>query len=116
MVKIFQALLIILFAALPALAGEAGTKGKQPEKPATVKEETIILDTREKVIREKDYFSATSLEIGSEQDDRISISAGASIRAREVTITQRRVRGRVYFKSDFHKLNDLINKRIRYKQ
>lgn len=82
--------------------GRPGRRAGGPQAalaPRTTANETFDLNIPEKRIRQEDYQTSASVEVGEPRDATLYLRVGGSLSARRVDLLLRNVRGRVRFRA-----------------
>jgi trimethylamine:corrinoid methyltransferase-like protein len=119
-------LILFLFAYMAALAAAQTNDSRNNEtsnaSPATntaaaqsanrtSADETFELNITERRINERDFEASTSVEAGEETARGLLLRVGVAVRADEINVLLRNVRGRVRFRASLERVLERLNLR-----
>jgi hypothetical protein len=115
-------LIIVLFAATASLAAAQTDDSRNNETSnvstattaaqstnRTNADETFELNIAERRITERDFEASTSVEAGEETARGLLLRVGVAVRADEINILLRNVRGRVRFRASLERVLERLN-------
>lgn len=127
LLRLTQLLILIscAVATAPAQTGRTTDNDARPSSPATPSttaaaaqadnrtsaDETFDLNITERRITERDFEASTSVEAGEESARGLSLKIGVAVRAGEINVLLRNVRGRVRFRGNLERVLERLNLR-----
>ena len=117
-------LILFLFAGMAAIAAAQTNDSRNNEtstvSPATTAaqstnrtsaDETFELNITQRRITERDFEASTSVEAGEETARGLLLKVGVAVRADEINVQLRNVRGRVRFRASLERVLERLNLR-----
>ena len=90
---------------------EAAPPERQAAATGTTANEEFDLNITERHINESDFLAQTSVELGKEGAQGLNLRVGVAVRASEIDVLLRNVRGHVRFRASLEQVLRLLNSR-----
>jgi hypothetical protein len=92
-------------------AAAAAAPARQADKASTTANEEFELNITERRINESDFHAETSVEVGNEGARGLNLRVGVAVRASEIDVLLRNVRGHVRFRASLEQVLRLLDSR-----
>jgi hypothetical protein len=102
--------LVVIFGAATA-AAQTRPADPAPPQDATTADEDFELDITQRRITESDFHAETEVSAGAAEPGGFDLRVGARVRAEEIDVLLRNVRGRVRFRASLAPLLRLLDAR-----